>query len=211
MPKDVTERLRTLIHFARLCHRLGYVCGSSGNVSLRLGDVMWVSCTGAMLGELTEDDLTCVQLISGTVLCGKPPSKESEIHRLVYISRSGCQSVFHLHPLDCVAAGILLGPEAELPLYVPAHFVKLGTVRQTGFHKAGSLQLAQECNALLQNANAVLLYRHGIVTLGETIEGAFMRSEYLLEACRLHLKFLGTYAMSKEDLTAYQTSANHDY
>ena len=204
MFEDVSELLKKIIHFSKLCHRLGYVGGSSGNVSFRSGESMWISNTGTMLGELSEDDFSCVEVTSGTVLRGRTPSKEREIHRLAYARRLDCHAVLHLHPVDCIAAGILLGPKTELPFYVPSHFIKLGTVHQTGFYKAGSLQLAQECSVFLQNENAALLYRHGTVTLGKSIEEAFMRSEYLLEACRLHLKFQGAHAMSKEELAAYK-------
>lgn len=177
------NRVEEIAGYARLCHKMGYVCGSSGNVSVRIDDTVWISRTGAMLGTLNEADFIPVDSTSGQPYREGIPSKELPMHMAVYRSCPEGAAIFHLHPLDCIAAGIRLGPEAELPLYAPAHYVKLGLVGQTGLFKAGSQSLAKEVGEIFKRDKALLLY--------------------LVEACRLHLKLDGYGAMTPQELENY--------
>lgn len=200
------EVLELLVRRAGQCVQRGFVGGTSGNVSVRLGDRLLISPTGARLDALTPEGLTVLDARSGAVLSGAAPSKEWRMHWEIYQARPEMGAIFHLHPLDCIAAGILLWPERELPLYAPAHGIKLGRVPMTALYRAGSEELARRTalEFAAPEVNAVLLYRHGCVVAAPTVDGAYGKSEYLLEACRLHTLLHGNGAMSRETLEAYR-------
>lgn len=128
------------------------------------------------------------------------------MHWEIYQTRPEVRAVFHLHPLDCIAASILLWPERELPLYAPAHGIKLGRVRLVGLYRAGSEALAQSTAAEFaqQDVNAVLLHRHGCIVAAPTVNAAYGKTEYLIEACRLHTLLRGAGAMSPDAFQQYR-------
>lgn len=194
------ERLEELLQRTVQLGRKGYVSGSSGNVSMRLpGGEIVISSTGAELGQLTERDM--VSAFSPDR--GKMPSKELPMHLSIYEKRPDLHVLSHLHPTDCIAAGILLGPDQYLPIYVPAHYIRIGKIPQIGLYKAGSEELAKSAANAFERANAVLLYRHGVIVGGENVSQACDRTEYLVEACRLHLQLKGYGAMGEGELESY--------
>ena len=108
---ETQKELELLLTRAAQCVQRGFVGGTSGNVSLRQADRIFISPTGARLDELTPESMTVLDAADGAVLSGPAPSKEWRMHWEIYQKRPEVQAVFHLHPLDCIAAGILLWPE----------------------------------------------------------------------------------------------------
>lgn len=204
---ETQKELELLLTRAAQCVQRGFVGGTSGNVSLRREERIFISPTGARLDELTPENMTVLDAADGAVLSGPAPSKEWRMHWEIYQERPEVQAVFHLHPLDCIAAGILLWPERELPLYAPAHGVKLGRVRLVGLYRAGSEALARHTaeEFARSGVNAVLLHRHGCVVAAPTADAAYGKTEYLIEACRLHVLLRGAGALSPEDFQQYRT------
>ena len=203
---ETQKELELLLVRAAQCVQRGFVGGTSGNVSLRLGDRIFISPTGERLDELTAEGMTVLNAADGTVLSGPAPSQEWRMHWEIYQTRPEVRAVFHLHPLDCIAASILLWPERELPLYAPAHGIKLGRVRLVGLYRAGSEALAQSTAAEFarQDVNAVLLHRHGCIVAAPTVNAAYGKTEYLIEACRLHTLLRGAGAMSPDAFQQYR-------
>lgn len=200
------NELEALVHHAALCVQRGFVSGTSGNVSVRIGEQIMISPTGTRLDALTPEGLTVLDANSGVVLSGAEPSKEWRIHWEIYQKRPELHTIFHLHPVDCIVAGILLWPERELPLYVPAHGIKLGRVRQVALYRAGSEELARRTalEFAAPDVTAVLLYRHGCIVGAPTEDTAYGKTEYLIEACHLHMILRGNGSLPREVLDAYR-------
>lgn len=201
------NKAAVLVHYAALCVQRGFVNGTSGNVSVRVGERIMISPTGARLDELTPEGLTVLDTNTGDVLSGTAPSKEWRMHWEIYRTRPELHTIFHLHPVDCIAAGILLWPERELPLYAPAHGIKLGRVRQVALYRAGSEELARRTalEFAAPDVSAVILHRHGCIVGGTTENAAYDKIEYLIESCRLHTLLRGNNSLSREMFDTYRT------
>lgn len=183
--------LTELVERAGQCGK--FVSGTSGNVSIRQEGKIWISPTGIRLDRLRAEDMVCLDEETGRICGGGRPSKEWAMHWSVYRERPELRALFHLHPVDCIAAGILLYPR-ELPLYTPAHSVKLGQVRMVGQYPAGSEELAKHTAQAFAapDTGAALLLRHGCITGGRCADEAYGRAEYLMEACRLYILLTGS-------------------
>jgi L-fuculose-phosphate aldolase len=92
-------------------HRTGMVVGTAGNLSVRRGDLVAVSPTGAVLGELTAEATTVIDL-DGSVVEGElAPTSEVPMHLALYREgRAG--AVAHAHALASTAVACTV---AELP------------------------------------------------------------------------------------------------
>ena len=71
--------------------------GTSGNISVREGDHIYVTASGTVIGDLHEEDITVVDL-EGKVLEGRKPSKETGMHLEVYRKRPEVAAVLHASP-----------------------------------------------------------------------------------------------------------------
>src|SRR5262245_35821461 len=80
----------------------GYSCGTSGNLSARVGDGFLMSPTNVSLGRLDAARLSRLDS-AGRHVDGPAPTKESWLHLAVYRSRRQDAAVVHLHSTYAVA------------------------------------------------------------------------------------------------------------
>lgn len=161
---------------AAACRRIaerGLVVGTAGNVSLRVGDQIAVTATGAQLATLTAEQVTVVDL-AGNVVDGElAPTSALGLHRLVYES-TGAGAVAHAHALASTAVS---NTHTELP---PVHYMTValgGPVRVAPYATFGSDELASNVNEALQGRFAALMENHGSVAHGNTLDQAVDRLE----------------------------------
>lgn len=171
------EQARAAIAAAgRLLAHEGLVLGSAGNISIRLGDTVAVTATGARFESMAEDQITLVDL-EGRVLDGGPaPTSEIDLHLGIY-RRYGAGAVVHTHAPTCVAVTCVTD---ELPC---VHYQMLtfgGAVRVAPFAPFGSAELADSVAEALEGKTAALMANHGTVTYGADLPAA-MDSTRLLE------------------------------
>ncbi|MGY5050445.1 class II aldolase/adducin family protein [Streptomyces sp. 900105755] len=178
---------------ADVCRRLGaagLLIGTAGNVSVRVGDRVAVTATGAVLAQLTAGQVTVVDL-DGEVVAGTlQPTSELDLHLGVY-RRHGAGAVVHTHAPMATALSCVLD---ELPCF---HYQLLaigGTVRVAPYATFGTPELAESVLTALDGRSAALMANHGSVAVGPTLDKAFENALLLEWACGVyqHAAALGT-------------------
>jgi L-ribulose-5-phosphate 4-epimerase len=160
-----------------------------GHVSVRDADGrgVWVKGSGLGFDEVTEAD--CVLLSwSGEILAGTASRHvEYPIHTELMAARPDVGGVVHTHPLHSVAFASLGRPLRALS-HEGAQFVPPDVPR---FTRTGDLinsaELGRALAAVLGDGRAVLMPRHGIVTVAETLGDAVGAAVHLERACQLEL------------------------
>ncbi|MGW7541848.1 class II aldolase/adducin family protein [Streptomyces sp. NPDC054770] len=178
---------------ADVCRRLGaagLLIGTAGNVSVRVGDRVAVTATGAVLAQLTAGQVTVVDLDGKAVAGTLQPTSELDLHLGVY-RRYGAGAVVHTHAPMATALSCVLD---ELPCI---HYQLLslgGTVRVAPYATFGTPELAESVLAALDGRSAALLANHGSVTVGPTLDKAVENALLLEWACGVyqHAAALGT-------------------
>jgi len=166
-----------ICRYAALAWKRGLVAGTSGNLSLRLPDGgILVTPASRSLRELAPSDLVALQA-DGTPRPGASGRATSELplHLAAYRVRPSCAAVVHLHPTHAVAwtkRGRLF------PLDTVGAIESLGAVTYTPYAPAGSHALAECCAAAFADgALTVVMERHGLSSIGETLAEAFDRAD----------------------------------
>jgi L-fuculose-phosphate aldolase len=88
--------------------------------------------------------------------------------------RSDVRCVVHTHPTYCVGwskTGVLF------PLDTVGAIESLGSIAFTRYAKSGTRELADICSAALTDADTILMERHGLSSVGSTLETAFVRTD----------------------------------
>lgn len=122
---------------ADVCRRLGaegLLIGTAGNVSVRVEDRVAVTATGAVLAELTPDQVTVVDLDGEVVAGSLRPTSELELHLGVY-RRYGTGAVVHTHAPMATAVSCVLD---ELPCIHYQLLALGGTVRVAPYATFGT-------------------------------------------------------------------------
>jgi L-fuculose-phosphate aldolase len=171
----------------QVCRRLfaaGLMPGTSGNVSVRVGDHIAVTPSGLDYTEMTAD-LVGVHRLDGTpVAAPLAPTSEMPLHLAVYAS-TRTSAIVHTHS---TAATVLSTLVDELP---PIHYMVAlfeGPVRVTPYATYGTPELAENAVGALRGSAACILGNHGTVTIGPDLRTAQSRNEYLEWVSDLYLR-----------------------
>jgi L-fuculose-phosphate aldolase len=170
---------------ADACRRLGaegLLIGTAGNVSVRVDDRVAITATGAVLADLTPDQVTVVDLDGGIVAGTLRPTSELDLHLGVY-RRYGTGAVVHTHAPMATALSLVLD---ELPC---VHYQLLalgGTVRVAPYATFGTPELAESVLGALEGRSGALMANHGAVTHAPTLDKAVEHALLLEWACGVY-------------------------
>jgi L-fuculose-phosphate aldolase len=183
----------------RTCRELataGLVVGTSGNVSVRVGDLIAVSPSGLDYADLTAE-LVGVHRLDGTpVAAPLRPTSEMPLHLAIYAA-TGAGAIVHTHPVAATALSTLTD---ELPAvhYQVAMFG--GPVPVAAYATYGSEQLARNVATALNERTACLMANHGAVTTGPDLRSALTGTRYLEWLCEVYLRALAAGQVSQPRL-----------
>ena len=184
--------LETLCETAESFYRRGYAFGSTGNISARAGERVWITPTGKSLKGLNPGHLALVSL-DGESLNENRPSKEFPFHLAVYTRREDVRAVVHLHTLYSVALSCLedFDDENPLPPLTPYYFMRVAPLAVLPYFRPGSSGLAEAVGRAAPGHNCMLLRNHGVVCAGASLSEAVDRTEELEQTARLYFTLRG--------------------
>ncbi|GHH89268.1 class II aldolase/adducin family protein [Streptomyces capitiformicae] len=183
VPADVARAWDELVATARRTVVDGLVVGTSGNVSVRVGDTVLVTPTGVPYDRLSPDDVTGVDLAGRQVLGTLRPTSELPMHLAIHHS-TDARAVVHTHAVHATAVSTLV---RELPLIHYMSAALGGPVRVAPYATYGTRELAENMLRALTGRTACLLQNHGTITYGNTLSEAFDRTAQLEWMCRVWL------------------------
>lgn len=179
--KKEAELREELIGVCRKLEQKGLLAATDGNISCRSGkESLLITPSGKAKAELEAEDILLVDF-DGKVLSGAgKPSSELRMHLLVYRERPDIEAVVHAHPpllTACTLAGIPFMAEA-----LPEVWLTIGAVPTAPYATPTTQEVPDSIAPFIKDHKAVLLERHGSLTLGKTIKEAYMRLEKLEHA-----------------------------
>ena len=187
------EALRAeMVQVGRLMYKKGLICASDGNISARLGNGrLLLTPSGLHKGLLTADQLIIVDEQTGRRLdegitpanAHLKPTSELPMHLEAYRQRPDIQAVVHAHPPISVALSIA-GVDMSGCL-LPEAIVFLGLIPVTDYATPASQENVRAIRDLIQHHDAIILQRHGSLTVGDSPMHGFMRLEILEQNARI--------------------------
>lgn len=184
---------RQVVEFSKRIYDRGFVAASDGNVSHRLsGDRVLVTPGGFCLGELQLNDLVCVNL-AGRFLSGQhKPTSELGLHLAVYRIRTDVNAVVHAHPP--IANAFSFAGQTLDQCVIPEVVLGFGVIPTTEYATPSSEEGPCVVQKLIRDHDALLLQRHGSLTVGPDLRDAYFKLDKLEHAARITLaaRQLGT-------------------
>jgi L-fuculose-phosphate aldolase len=169
------------------CQRLaaqGLIAGQDGNVAVRLsaGRVL-VTPRGLLKALLKPSDLVEVDLAGRTLRGRRKPTTELDLHLRILRRRPDVGAVVHAHPP--VATGFAVAGEGFDRLVLPELILLFGRVPLVPYGMPGTPELGDRVDPYLDRHDGLLLANHGAVTVGSTLDAAWIRMESLEHAARI--------------------------
>lgn len=198
---SVDEARNALVAYSKRLVADGLCIGTSGNISVRVGDRIFITPSSVPADQLTPEMIAETDLSGEVVSASARPSTELPLHTVVYNS-SSAKAVVHTHSRFATTLS------ATVNVLPAVHYMVNslgGPIRVAPYVTFGTRELAQVVQAALEGRSAAILQNHGAVTYGSNLEDAYQRSvllEWLSELYFHALQVGPPRILSQEELQA---------
>ncbi|MEV4071347.1 3-oxo-tetronate 4-phosphate decarboxylase [Nonomuraea fuscirosea] len=187
------EQRAEIIAAARSLFQRGLTHGSTGNLSVRVGEHLLVTPTGSSLGTVEADELSLIDTAAGAHVSGPRPSKEAFLHAAMLRARPEANAVVHTHSTYAAAVSCLdgLDPDDALPPLTAYFAMRVGRLPLLPYFAPGDQALEPAAEEAARTHAALLLSNHGPIVAGTSLGAALDAIEELEETAKLFLLLRG--------------------
>ena len=166
--------------------------GSTGNLSVRVGERIIVTPTGSSLGVVEAHELSVIDL-AGRHVDGAAPSKEAFLHAAILRARPEATAVVHTHSTHSAAVSCLADVDDDnvLPPLTAYFAMRIGSLPLLPYFAPGDTGLERLAEEKARDHLALLLRNHGPVVSGRSLAAAMDALEELEETAKLFLLLRG--------------------
>lgn len=162
------------------------VAGTSGNVSVYDHEtgVMAITPSNMSYAIMKPEDVVLMKL-DGTIVEGTHmPSSEWRMHAGVYADHEDVNAIIHTHSPYATSFAVT---HERIPVILVEMMPFLGgDIPLSEFGMPGTAELAVNANKVLANRNSCLLMNHGVLVIGENLDQAYIRAQYVEDAARIY-------------------------
>lgn len=174
-----------LLTVCRLAYERGYICGTEGNLSLRVDEnTVMTTPSGQCKGLLTESELLLTNVDGEPVdhpfnrtRNDKKPSTELKMHLSVYRRRSDVMAIVHAHPTTATA--FTIAGKSLNRCITPESILTLGKIGEAPYATPSTDEIPESIAPFVEGSSTIMLAHHGALTFGRTMFEAFFRLETL--------------------------------
>lgn len=171
--REIREDVATV---CRMMWQKGYVAASDGNVSVRLGrDRVLCTPSGISKGLVGPRDLVVTDM-SGKKLLGRMAvTSEIRLHLEVYRKRDDVHGVVHAHPP--IATAFSIAGMSLAQCVIPEVVMTMGSIPTSRYATPCTAEGPEVISDLITKCDALLLDRHGSLTVGKDVLSAYLKLE----------------------------------
>ncbi len=179
---------REISKFGKKLVTQGLVSSHFGNISVRIGDYMYITRSGSMLDEITKDDVVRVSIYKPSSL-DLIASSEVSAHREIYKNTSALAIIHDHSPFAVIES--LIHKESGKDRVVPidsegSYFLHDIPIVEGGI---GTEKLARNLANALAERKAAIVYSHGVFARGTILEDAFVAASMVEHSCKMMYYF----------------------
>lgn len=180
-----THKLRKqIISICHLMHQRGLTCATDGNVSARFfDDTILITPSGFNKGLIEAEDLIITDMKGKRVAGDGKPSSEIAMHLEVYRERPDINAVVHGHPATCIAFSV--ADKSLIEHILPEVVISLGVIPTAPYATPTTQEVPDSVRKLIRTHNALILDRHGSLTIGKTVIEAYNNLEKIEHAAQV--------------------------
>lgn len=159
--------------------------GTSGNLSARDGDRIYITASGTVLGALEEKDLITVEPDGNRIEGEGKPSKEMGMHLAIYRKCPDVKAIIHASPFYSTFAACT-DMELHNNLFIESMYYDERILRIPYYH-AGSRALKDAVEKVCADTRVILMENHGILVYDADMKEARVSLDVTENVCRMNL------------------------
>ncbi len=174
-------------HLVEICHRMyrqGFIAAGDGNVSAKLDEErVLVTPTGFHKGFIRAENLIITDVHGRRLKGAHQPSSEFLMHELVYAERPDVGAVVHAHPP--ITVGLALAGVTLAQCVLSETCLVLGAILTAPYMTPTTEEVPSTLRPYVRQANAIVMDRHGALTVGSDLDEAYNRMEAMEHASKI--------------------------
>jgi L-ribulose-5-phosphate 4-epimerase len=180
----VYEEIRKDLHEAHLTlEKYGLVAYTSGNVSVRVKEHVIIKPSGVPYSLLKPEDYVVVDLDGNIIEGNKKPSIDTATHLYLYRNIEWAKSIIHTHSTFATVWAVA---EKPIPVLCTAHADVFGEeIPLSEYAPVGSEAIAKAVLKVLGKSGVVLLRKHGVMVVGNSLDDAIKKAIFLEEVAKI--------------------------
>lgn len=182
---DEQELRKQIVMFGIKMLEEGLTRGTGGNISVRLPnkDEILITPSSVEYAEMRPSFICKVDL-DGELIEDSTykPSSETPMHTLIYSQKKEVNAIFHTH--SPYASTIATAGMEIPPIYYQSALIG-GSVPIANYATYGTKEIGLSALRALGNKPAVLLERHGVLTVGPNLKSAYKIAVVVEELARI--------------------------
>lgn len=181
---------KAVLEAAQQMANMGLVVGTSGNVSMRLGEhsgreLLAITPNARYYDTLDVDDIVVADFEGKNVEGQLPISIERMLHIGIYKARKKVNAIIHTHPVFGSAISV---STLEIPAFLDDQVTYIGgEIKVAQYALPGTQDLVDNVISALGPRNAVLLANHGSVSVGRDMREAFTICELAEKTAKIYI------------------------
>lgn len=204
VPTDPQSLRHEMIAACQKMNAAGLNVGSSGNLSVRVGEGFLVTPSGMAYADLQPGHIVAMDW-EGRYYGDVLPTSEWRFHHAILKARPDVNVVLHSHAPNCT---VLACCHLDIP---PIHYMIAtaggSVIRCAPYAPFGTAELSDLALAALEDRNACLLANHGVIVTARSISKALALLEEVENLARLTIvsrQIGGAVLLSDADMAAAQ-------
>ncbi|TEU04893.1 MAG: class II aldolase/adducin family protein [Dehalococcoidia bacterium] len=181
---------KAVLEAAQQMANMGLVVGTSGNVSMRLGEhsgreLLAITPNARYYDTLDVDDIVVADFEGENVEGELAISIERMLHIGIYKARKKVNAIIHTHPVFGSAISV---STLEIPAFLDDQVTYIGgEIKVAEYALPGTQDLVDNVISALGPRNAVLLANHGAVSVGRDMREAFTICELAEKTAKIYV------------------------
>ncbi len=191
--------IQEIVDFGKLLYDKNLTVATSGNISVKTEDGIYITATGTALGFLERKDVVLVDYEGNAISEGKA-SSEIKLHVEIYRKRPDIKAVIHTHPVYLTTFASCHKDLDEA--IMSENILYFESIPVAEYAMPSSVKLVENTVKFMEKRDVVMMANHGVVAGGKDLKNAFLKletAEYYAHVC-MNTKILGNpkYLSSKD-------------
>lgn len=189
-----------IIEIGKRLYSRNLTIGTSGNISVKTEDGIYITASGTCLSDLKEDEIVLIDFAGNEITCGKA-SSEKMLHAEIYKLRPDVEAIIHTHP-EYLTSFAACHKKLDEPI-MSENILYFEDIPVAEYAMPSSKELVSNTVKHLKNRDVVMMANHGAISIAKDLEQAFVKmetAEYYAKVT-LNTKIIGeAKLLSKKDV-----------
>lgn len=185
---EISEAKKEIIKTGEKLGRKNMSPGTSGNISLRLGENILITASGTCLYELEENEIVLMDRNGNLLEGSRKPSSEKHLHTKIYQMRPDINAIVHCHAPYVSTFAVCHKPLSR-PI-ISENVFYFGEIPVAKYAMPSSNELVENTAKFFVMHDAVLMANHGIIVGGKNLREAYFKSETAEIYAQIYLQSL---------------------